>query len=44
MCEEKESKAARKENDLTGLMNRMFTNGKSCIQDTLFYKFVKLLV
>ena len=33
MCEEKESKAAQKEKNLTGLINRVFTNGESSIQD-----------
>lgn len=33
MCEEKESKAAQEEKNLTGLINRVFTNGESSIQD-----------
>lgn len=34
--EEKESKAAQKEKNLTGLINRVFTNGESSIQDSLY--------
>ena len=39
----KESKAAQKEKNLTGLINRVFTNGESSIQDPSYWIILKKL-